>query len=604
MFSFLGFLVIVSLLFWLVSLSNRVSVLEKKLKEAGAFHPSPTSAPTAEEYSAALKTPASAIFNHPAAASPLAAKPAPSEAQETEIAANWLTKIGVLALLFGVGFFLKYAIDKGWISQWARVLIGVATGGLLVILGELWKEKYTKYAAALTGGGIALLYFSIFASFQFYSLLPQEVAFALMVIITILAVALAYRYRSKPLAVLGVAGAYLSPLLMHAGIDQQIPLFVYLTILNLATLAILAKYFWMELAFLSLFGTMLDYIVWATNFSGPQNTAASIVFVCAVFAIFLLGGAILFRKHKIGQSLAPQSDYYFSVLSVLLGGFFACAVSALLFDNFHPYLAPVILLGATLSFIAYVFVDRLEFKKINYTLSFVGSSLLCLAAAWYFNGKTLDFMVIILGLFGVSIGALQKRLELKFWGLGILLISVILVLFTPYDLPNYTLVLNSKFGLMLAGVVALLVAGWLYDIGSTTDEERQASSLARVLGSMLLWFAFSWEIITYFRAYDVANTRNLLLSLWWIAYGVVLMVVGAAGGSKIFRKISIVLFGLSILKVFLYDVQALELGYRVVSFIVLGVILLSVSFGYQKNKEKITKFLEGEKEGIITNGKS
>lgn len=62
----------------------------------------------------------------------------------------------------------------------------------------------------------------------------------------------------------------------------------------------------------------------------------------------------------------------------------------------------------------------------------------------------------------------------------------------------------------------------------------------------------------------------------------------------IFRKVAAVLFAFTVLKVFLYDVQALELGYRVVSFILLGVILLAVAFAYQKNKDKLHRFWSGD----------
>lgn len=134
-----------------------------------------------------------------------------------------------------------------------------------------------------------------------------------------------------------------------------------------------------------------------------------------------------------------------------------------------------------------------------------------------------------------------------------------------------------------------------YPAGPTTKQEAQAAEAAHSVGSLLLWFGFSWELVKYY-GYGQAseNVRNLMLSLWWIAYASVLMIFGALAKVPIYKRIALGIFVLAILKVFLYDALNLETAYRIVSFIVLGVILLIVSYSYQKNKGKITKFLGGD----------
>ncbi|MEK7161832.1 MAG: DUF2339 domain-containing protein, partial [Patescibacteria group bacterium] len=120
---------------------------------------------------------------------------------------------------------------------------------------------------------------------------------------------------------------------------------------------------------------------------------------------------------------------------------------------------------------------------------------------------------------------------------------------------------------------------------------------------MLLWFAVSWDITKYFENEESKNARNLFLSLWWITYSAILIGAGIAWRSPLLRKIAIGLFFVTIVKVFLFDLLSLDLGYLIISFISLGVILISVSFYYNKHKEQITKFLEGEEKSnnIIKN---
>jgi len=592
MFSTLGFLIVIVMLFWISRLSKRITVLEKKFTDAPVT-PSPTRvAPSGESLPHLSQVPISAVPIQSAPSTPPATK---TSEMESELAEGWLTKIGVLALIIGVGFFIKYAIDQGWISEWTRVLMGLALGGLLLVLGNIWKDRYVRYAASLSGGGLALMYFSFFAAYQFYHLLPQSVSLVLMVLVSVLGVYVAHRRKSLGLAMLATSGAYLSPLMLHGGVDQHASLFLYLGLLNITALIICFSFYWNELLLVSFLGSAVEFTLWGLGYLNAGNTMAATAFAAFVFLLFTIVGAASFAKAAKENRLPKDAEKFFGLYTVILGIFYLTSLVIML-DNrqFHDYLAVMGLLGAVGAFLAYAIVDRLEHRGVNYPLAFVGTSLLALTCIWQFEGKTTDFMLIVLGLVLVLTGVFLKRAELRVWGLVTLVGSVFGVLFTPYDLKNYTFILNSKFGLVVAEVFALWFTGWLYKQVEPTDSEKQASETAHVIGSLLLWFGFSWELAQYFRGPDTENIRNLLLSLWWIAYGTALLVFGAVSKSVLYKKIAIVIFALAIIKVFLYDVLALEMGYRIVSFIVLGAILLTVSYAYQRNKERIAKFLAGE----------
>ena len=77
--------------------------------------------------------------------------------------------------------------------------------------------------------------------------------------------------------------------------------------------------------------------------------------------------------------------------------------------------------------------------------------------------------------------------------------------------------------------------------------------------------------------------RDFTYSALWMAYGAMLMVVGFWRRSAFVRWQALVLIAFTIGKVFLYDVSELDRGYRIVSFIVLGVLLLAISFVYQRD---------------------
>jgi uncharacterized membrane protein len=71
---------------------------------------------------------------------------------------NALTIIGIFTLVLGIGYFVKYAIDKNWIGETLRVGIGFFLGAVIISLGHFLRKNYSVFSSIITGGGIAVLY--------------------------------------------------------------------------------------------------------------------------------------------------------------------------------------------------------------------------------------------------------------------------------------------------------------------------------------------------------------------------------------------------------------------------------------------------------------
>ena len=81
-----------------------------------------------------------------------------------------------------MGFFLKYAFDNNWITETMRVVIGVVIGAGLVLMASWAHRKGLEvFSQGLVGAGISVLYLSVYASFSYYHLVPQVVAFLVKV---------------------------------------------------------------------------------------------------------------------------------------------------------------------------------------------------------------------------------------------------------------------------------------------------------------------------------------------------------------------------------------------------------------------------------------
>lgn len=139
---------------------------------------------------------------------------------EYAIATNWLLRIGILILVTGVGFFLKYSIDEGYLGPVARVALSFVSGVAMLVVGtRLLGKKYHLFGQGLMGGGIAILYFAVYAATEIFDppLIGWIKAFALMAFICFCSCAIAVRFNSMLMAVLGTLGGFGTPIMLSTG---------------------------------------------------------------------------------------------------------------------------------------------------------------------------------------------------------------------------------------------------------------------------------------------------------------------------------------------------------------------------------------------------
>ena len=164
---------------------------------------------------------------------------------EYAIASNWLLRIGILILVMGVGFFLKYSADHGLLNETGRVLLSSVVGLSTLVVGtQLLGRRYHLFGQGLIGGGIAMLYFSVFAASSMYHKIEPRTAFALMVLVTCLAGGVAVRFNSLLVAVLGILGGYGTPVMLSTGVVNYVGFYTYLLLLGVGVLGISYKKNW------------------------------------------------------------------------------------------------------------------------------------------------------------------------------------------------------------------------------------------------------------------------------------------------------------------------------------------------------------------------
>lgn len=185
---------------------------------------------------------------------------------EFAVASQWLLRIGILMLVIGMGFFVKYSIDNGLLSPFARVMLSGCVG--MAMLGggsRLLGGRYQLIGQGFLGGGIATLYFSVFASHGLYRLVDLPLAFGMMAMVTLLSGVVTLLFDSKLTAVLGVLGGYLTPVMLSSGVVNYPGLNTYLLVLGLGILGVSAFRHWPLLGYLGFF---CHYVLVLSSLSG------------------------------------------------------------------------------------------------------------------------------------------------------------------------------------------------------------------------------------------------------------------------------------------------------------------------------------------------
>jgi uncharacterized membrane protein len=193
---------------------------------------------------------------------------------------DWEQLVGVklfsavagIALVLAAVFFLRYSLDRGWLAPAVRVAIGMVVATTLLVVCELRAaHRYRVTANALDAAAIAILFSTLFAAHSLWNLIPPALTFALLGLVTVLAVLLSIRHDSIFIALLGLVGGFATPALLSTGENRPIPLFIYLLLLNVGLAWVAVRKKWPVLTILTLVLTTAYQWGWVVSFLSSSD---------------------------------------------------------------------------------------------------------------------------------------------------------------------------------------------------------------------------------------------------------------------------------------------------------------------------------------------
>lgn len=248
-----------------------------------------------------------------------------SDTFESLVGEKLLNWVGALALIVGVGFFLKYAFDRDWIGPSLRVAMGAVLGLSLVVIASRQRVRYAVFAQALIGAGISILYLSVYASHNIYHLEAGWVALLSMSVITVLTFERGLKFDSLGLALFGWLGGFLTPLLLGGG-GGATPagFFGYLLLLNAALVGLaMRREAWWVLEPLAIAGTYLNFVLWF-RFYQDGYFIETAIFLTALWAMFLALDVYWLRagheRENIPRAISESinSVFYYGAIAAIV----------------------------------------------------------------------------------------------------------------------------------------------------------------------------------------------------------------------------------------------------------------------------------------------
>lgn len=365
--------------------------------------------------------------------------PVPSRLNlEQFMGAKLFAWVGGLALFLGVIFFVKLSIERGWISPELRTAIGLAIGTGLIGGGVVMhrRERYATLANTLSATGIVVLYGVTFAAHSIWRIPPLNlplVAFALMTLITAAAFLLAVRLNAQIVAVLGMLGGFLTPILCSTGRDNPFGLFSYIALLDIGVLAVAKNKRWLHLTALAAAGTIFMQAGWMAKFFHSSHYAIGSGTWVPV-AVFL-GFAALFSLAAWWTKQRDADDLFPASSALALCG--SAMVTAFVFLDFgaiteRPLLLYTFVLGINAIALRVVWHQ----SRVAIAQGIIGTITFIHLSIWTITGLTTEALphalgiYLVFGLLHTAFAVLMERkspLQMSFSG-WVPVLSLVLLL--------------------------------------------------------------------------------------------------------------------------------------------------------------------------------
>lgn len=567
---FFIFAIGVAVLAFVASLNGRVTRLEKMVGR-GAAQPAPLVQP---------QTAPQPLASQPAHA-PMQFEPTASDKLIDWLKEDWLLKLGSLLLLIGFGWLTTYAFLNNWIGPMGRIALGIIAGALFIVLGWWRIRAYVNQGGVFLVLGSTIVLLTTFAAREIYGFFTPLSALAVMFLSTAFVALASVKYDSRSLSLLSLILAGIAPLLTNAPSTDHVGLFAYLFVVVLGAIWIVALTGQRELTTAALI-TVAVYSaphLLSSSFFPLVDINKLLLFAYAFAAVFFLTNTVGVLKLK-GKEIVPD------LITAAGNGFFLLAwIMVAAQKEWRSLIIAAWMVVFTVG--AFLIFRATQRREPFYVYAGVGIAMLAAATAAELEGAALTIAYIVeSGLIALIAYAVLRDVKIAERVSMLMVVPVIMSIKHIFSRSWSREVFNEDFFVLLVLGAALLALGlyFMRRVSESNDREsKQVNATLLVAGSLYLYLLL-WLSLRAALAND--DTAVMISLVAYTIIGLIAYFYGLSSGKNGLRLYGGTLLGFVIGRLLLVDVWKMALAGRIVTFFVLGALLVSTAFLGRKKKER------------------
>jgi uncharacterized membrane protein len=494
---------------------------------------------------------------------------------------DWLLKLGALILLMGFGWLASYAFLNNWIGPMGRIVLGIVAGVLFLILGTWRIREFIHQGGVFLVLGSTTILLTIFAAREYYNFFTPLTALITIFLSVAYVAFVSVKYRNKTLVFASLILGSIAPLFTGSPQPNYVGLFTYLLVVLLGVIWVVVITGHRDLFLASL---VIWFLYSLPHFSRSvyADKGALLLLIYAFTTIMFVASLVGIIKNNDNKIV---SDLYTSGGN----GLFLLAWILYAADNDWKSLiiAAWMLVFAIGAFMIYRITNR---REPFYIYAAVGVAMLAAATAAELNGSALTIaytiesglvsMVAYLALRDVRV---SERLNILLAGPVLLSLGSI---FSQVWYRDQTKVFNREFFVLLVMAIVVFGIGLMFRRVARESNEDES----KLINNTLLNVGSAYFYILLWRSMQLVLPVDYAVMLCLVVYTIVGLATYYYGLFNVKKGLKLyggVLLGLVVARLILVDVQGMELSGKIITFFLVGSLLISTAFlGRKKSISK------------------
>lgn len=481
---------------------------------------------------------------------------------------DWLLKLGVILLLIGFGWFVSYAFLNNWIGPIGRITFGILFGSIILLFGFFRSHKYLHQGSVFMLLGASVVIMTLYAARVIYNFFNPTSALLIMFTTCVFIALSSIKYKVTWLSYTSVLLSSALPLFVHSPVNNYVGLFTYLLIVIVGSV-------WVALVS-NVRGVLLTALIAVSIYSLPHLTYLTVDRQILLLYAYLFS-ATFFIFSVLGL-LRTDTEVSRVDIAISVGnGLFLLAwiMNAALADWRSIIISSWMIVFLIGSFLVY---RKTQKKEPFYALSSVALAMLAAALSAELKGPSLTIALTI-EVALVPLLNYQITKDLKTTKILCLLFIVpgfiSLQSINAYEWSRG--IMHGHFFVIFILAIALMSLGFqlrqiILQLG---DQNRYVHRTLLIMGS-LYFYMLVWLVLhSGEEPKDFATTAALV---FYTVVGLTKYFYGKFNNSKVFLIYGGLTLGGVVIRLLLVDVWRLALAGRIITFLLIGVLLISTAF--------------------------